>query len=47
MLVASLIAGLVWQSYGAPATFITGGGFAVLAAVLVLIQHKRSAPQVI
>jgi MFS family permease len=46
MLVASVIAGLVWQSYGAPATFITGGGFAVLAAVLVLIQRKRSAPQV-
>jgi MFS family permease len=42
LLVASLIAGLVWDHYGAPATFITGGGFALLAAVLVLIQRKRS-----
>ncbi|MCX8499191.1 MAG: MFS transporter [Caulobacteraceae bacterium] len=46
LLVASLIAGLVWDRYGAPATFITGGGFAVLAAALVLIKRKRSTPQV-
>jgi MFS family permease len=47
MLAASLTAGLVWQHYGPPATFITGGGFAVLAAVLVLIKRKRSASQVL
>lgn len=45
MLAASLTAGLVWDRFGAPATFITGGGFAVLAAGLVLIQRKRSLAQ--
>lgn len=41
MLVASLIAGLVWDRFGASATFFTGSGFAVLAVLLVLIQRKR------
>jgi MFS family permease len=30
VLLASLIAGWLWEQYGAPATFYTGGGFALL-----------------
>lgn len=35
MLAASLLAGLLWDRFGAPATFLTGAAFAVLTAVLV------------
>ncbi len=33
---ASLIAGLVWDAYGAPATFLAGAGFAVVTALLLV-----------
>lgn len=42
MLLASVTAGLVWDRFGASATFITGGGFALLAAGLVLVQRGRA-----
>lgn len=34
MLLASAIAGLLWQQWGAPATFLAGAGFAALALVV-------------
>jgi MFS family permease len=36
LLVASLVAGLLWDSVGAPATFLTGAAFSALALVLLL-----------
>ena len=41
MLVASAIAGLLWEDIGAAATFLAGAGFAVLAAVLLTILGSR------
>ena len=42
LLLASVIAGVVWDAYGAAATFLCGGGFAALAAVL-LVFHRGPA----
>jgi MFS family permease len=39
MLAASVIAGLLWDRFGAAATFLTGAGFAV-ATTLVLISCR-------
>ena len=39
LLLASLLAGLLWDQFGAAATFLTGAGFAALAALLVLITR--------
>ena len=36
LLTASLVAGLLWDVYGAPATFLTGAGFSALALMLLL-----------
>jgi sugar phosphate permease len=36
LLTASLVAGLFWDVYGAPATFLTGAGFSALALMLLL-----------
>jgi MFS family permease len=41
MLAASLLAGLLWDRFGAPATFLTGAGFAV-ATALLLVRHWRT-----
>jgi MFS family permease len=39
---ASLLAGLLWDWYGAPAPFLVGGGLAVIAAIgLVVIPKDR------
>lgn len=38
LLVASLLAGALWESVGSGATFLVGGGFAALAALLVLAR---------
>jgi MFS family permease len=39
---ASLLAGLLWDWYGAPAPFLVGGGLAVMAAIgLVVIPKDR------
>jgi MFS family permease len=37
LLVASVVAGLLWDAYGPSATFIAGAGFAALAAVMLLM----------
>jgi hypothetical protein len=38
MLVASGLAGWLWQSFGASVTFLTGIGFAALALLLLVLQ---------
>lgn len=37
MLIASVVAGLVWDRFGAPVTFYTGAGFALAAFMLFLL----------
>ncbi len=41
MLLASVTAGLVWQRFGATATFLSGAGFASTALLLVLAVRRR------
>jgi MFS family permease len=41
LLLASVVAGILWSLFGAPATFWTGAGFAMLA-VLGLITYRRT-----
>lgn len=41
---ASLIAGVLWQAFGAPAPFLFGGVMALVASVLLLLQ-MRAVPQ--
>jgi len=43
LLLASMIAGLLWDSYGAAATFLSGGIFALLAALGLMLKKPRSA----
>jgi MFS family permease len=43
MLVASVIAGLLWQSVGPQATFLAGASFAALAAIGVLAYKDNPA----
>ena len=43
MLFASVIAGLVWDRFGADATFLVGAGFASLALAVVLNLTKSSS----
>ncbi|MGK2912922.1 MAG: MFS transporter [Porticoccaceae bacterium] len=43
LLLASVVAGALWDQLGAAATFIAGGGFATLAAVGVLVYSRRRA----
>ncbi|MFS8043957.1 MFS transporter [Xanthobacter sp. AM33] len=38
MLVASVVAGVLWERIGSAATFAAGAGFAVLAALLVTVS---------
>ena len=40
LLLASVVAGVLWSVFGAPATFLTGAGFAMLA-VLGLLTYRR------
>lgn len=42
MLVASTLAGALWSARGASMTFLTGGGFAVVALVGVLVLLKEN-----
>jgi MFS family permease len=45
MLLASVTAGLVWQRFGANATFLAGAGFAAAALLLVgVVTRPRRAP---
>lgn len=41
LLLASIIAGTLWNSLGAPATFLTGAGFAAVAAIGLLAVRPR------
>ncbi|MCF7822664.1 MAG: MFS transporter [Candidatus Marinimicrobia bacterium] len=41
LLLASIIAGVMWNSFGASATFIAGASFATLSAVGLLLYHPR------
>jgi hypothetical protein len=43
MLVASVIAGVLWQSVGPQATFLAGASFAALAAIGVLAYKDNPA----
>ena len=43
LLIASLVPGLLWDSLGAPATFLTGAAFGV-AALVLLIKRGRNLP---
>lgn len=45
LLLASVVAGALWSVSGAPATFLTGAGFAMLAVLGLLTSHRK--PQVI
>lgn len=40
LLCASLVAGLMWDGFGAPATFLTGAGLCLLALLLVLVMLR-------
>ena len=42
MLVASGVAGLLWDSFGASFTFVAGGAFALLALVVSLWRRQRT-----
>jgi predicted MFS family arabinose efflux permease len=39
MLVASTLAGLLWEHHGAATTFYAGAAFSVLAAVLIVARR--------
>jgi MFS family permease len=43
MLVASALAGLLWDSYGAALTFMAGAGFSALALVAILVRRPVAA----
>jgi MFS family permease len=43
LLIASVVAGLVWDAYGAATTFLVGAAFAALAGVLTLGRSARPA----
>ncbi len=43
LLIASLVAGLLWDRVGAPATFLAGAGFSA-AALILLLQSGASLP---
>lgn len=41
VLLASIIAGALWSAFGAPATFLTGAAFAMLALLGLMASRKR------
>jgi MFS family permease len=43
MLFASVLAGLLWDNYGAAFTFLAGAGFCVMALFILLTHHRRGA----
>ncbi len=45
MLVASVVAGVLWDRLGAPATFIAGAGFSVVTLVVIGTGGPRGAPR--
>ncbi|MEJ2724815.1 MAG: MFS transporter [Deltaproteobacteria bacterium] len=45
LLLASVVAGVLWTAYGAPATFLAGAAFAMLAVVGLVVYRRK--PQAI
>jgi MFS family permease len=45
MLVASVLAGFLWDAAGPRATFVAGGGFAALALLLALLRRPVGTPR--
>lgn len=43
LLIASLVAGLLWDSFGAPSTFLTGAAFSA-AALVLLVKFGGNLP---
>jgi len=44
LLLASVIAGALWSTFGAPATFLAGAAFAILALLGLLAYGKKQLP---
>ena len=44
MLAASVVAGALWQSVGAPATFVAGAGFAALSLGALAVRRRPQRP---
>jgi MFS family permease len=42
MLVASVLAGLLWDRFGAAATFFAGAAFALIAILLIVVKKPPS-----
>jgi hypothetical protein len=42
LLLASVIAGTLWNTFGAPVTFLAGGAFALIAAVGLIAFYAYS-----
>jgi predicted MFS family arabinose efflux permease len=40
-LFASILAGILWDRLGASATFIAGGGFSIIAALLIIFPSRQ------
>lgn len=40
MLVASVIAGALWDAYGPTATFLAGAGFTVVALIALVLSQR-------
>ena len=43
IILASVIAGLLWEGIGPSATFFTGAGFAVIASIGLLFYHPKAS----
>lgn len=46
MLIASLVAGLLWDQLGAAFTFYTGGAFCLIALIGLALSTHRQAPDI-
>jgi MFS family permease len=44
LLAASALAGVLWELFGAPATFLAGAGFTTVALLSVLIMRQCRRP---
>ncbi|MFC5525398.1 MFS transporter [Rhodanobacter ginsengisoli] len=44
LLLASVVAGALWEKFGAPATFVAGAAFAALAALGLLFYRPKTFP---
>lgn len=41
ILIASIVAGFLWDRFGASVTFYAGGGFCVIAILLLMWRRRR------